>query len=129
MNTLFQNTFEITEIDPHGKKFDKVSRIMATSSQTDLQLTIDINTEIYPLAPNTTIELVLATLDNPALLNQSIKDFDYVMYGKVYKYNDVGNSRTSVYCSFGGLLMLLAGDYRQLQAISVGQYLYLMIRK
>jgi DNA-directed RNA polymerase I, II, and III subunit RPABC3 len=56
-------------------------------------------------------------------------DYDYVMYGKVYKYDDSNSAKVSVYCSFGGLLMCLAGDYRALQNIQVGQYLYLLLRK
>jgi DNA-directed RNA polymerase I, II, and III subunit RPABC3 len=57
----FSSIFEIQEIDPHGKKFDRVSRIIATSEQTEL--TLDVNTEIYPLAASDRLTLVLATIE------------------------------------------------------------------
>ncbi|KAI8926414.1 RNA polymerase [Entophlyctis helioformis] len=144
-NQLFQDIFEITDVDPHGKKFDRVSRIIATSENVDMEVTLDVNTEIYPLRAAEKFTLALATslaLDG-APVDASKKepwrdysnqktladDYEYVMYGKVYKYDDTGGSKVSVYTSFGGLLMCLVGDYRQLQALTVGQYLYLLMRK
>ncbi|KAI8898138.1 RNA polymerase [Globomyces pollinis-pini] len=140
-NILFEAHYEISDIDPHGKKFDRVSRIIATSENVISELTLDVNTEIYPLKTGNKFYLVLAqSLDGQVTdntkkdawkpLGKSLADdYDYVMYGKVYKYDDANNSKVSVYCSFGGLLMCLAGDYRALQSIVVGQYLYLMMRK
>jgi DNA-directed RNA polymerases I, II, and III subunit RPABC3 len=61
-NSIFSNIFEIQEIDPHGKKFDRVSRISASSDSVDMELTLDVNTEIYPLQATERITLVLATL-------------------------------------------------------------------
>ncbi|EGF81655.1 hypothetical protein BATDEDRAFT_10541, partial [Batrachochytrium dendrobatidis JAM81] len=151
---LFQDIFEITDIDPHGKKFDRVSRIVATSENIDMGVTLDINTEIYPLRPSDKFTLALAStlaLDgnpvdtskkqpwrDPSFATPSsgttgkkslADDYDYVMYGKVYKYEDEGGAKVSVYASFGGLLMCLAGDFRQLQNLNVGQYIYLLMRK
>jgi DNA-directed RNA polymerase I, II, and III subunit RPABC3 len=63
-------------------------------------------------------------------LGKSLADeYEYVMYGKVYKYDDSNQSKITIYASFGGLLMCLSGDYRALAKIEVGQYLYLLIRK
>jgi DNA-directed RNA polymerases I, II, and III subunit RPABC3 len=56
-------------------------------------------------------------------------EYDYAMHGKIYKYDDNGNTKVSVYASFGGLLMCLAGDYRQLQTLKIGTYIYLLMRK
>eukprot|EP00842_Homolaphlyctis_polyrhiza_P002852 jgi/Hompol1/3568/HPOL_001621-RA len=148
---LFQDLFEVSEVDPHGKKFDRVSRIVANSKNIDMEVTLDVNTEIYPMAINEKFTLALAStlsLDGtpidtskkqpwrdpnsvPADKRTETLDasFDYVMYGKVFKYDDAGAAKVSVYASFGGLLMCLAGDYRQLQSLTVGQYLYLLVRK
>lgn len=35
----------------------------------------------------------------------------------------------SVYISYGGLLMCLEGDYRHLQNLTVGENIYLLMRK
>lgn len=55
--------------------------------------------------------------------------YDYVMYGKVYKYKDAGGGRVEVFVSYGGLLMLLAGDPRKLSHLEVDSSLYLLMRK
>jgi DNA-directed RNA polymerase I, II, and III subunit RPABC3 len=139
-NQIFQAFFEITDIDPHGKKFDRVSRIVATSDNILSEVTLDINTQIYPMQVGEKFTLLLVeSLDGSVVdvkqkeqwkpIQKSLADdYDYVMYGKVYKYED-NNQKVSVYVSFGGLLMCLAGDYRALQHIQVGQYLYLVMRK
>ena len=136
-NQIFQGQFEIQDIDPHGKNFDRVSRIVCSNDLSDL--TLDVNTEIYPLQVGDTFTLLLvesldgSIIDTKQKQSYSVQqksladDYDYCMYGKVYKYEDQG--KVSVYVSFGGLLMLLSGDYRLLSRVQLGQYLYLLIRK
>lgn len=58
--------------------------------------------------------------------------FDYVMYGKVFKYKDntsTGQVRVEVYISFGGLLMQLIGDPKKLEDLEVDNPVYLLMRK
>lgn len=55
-------------------------------------------------------------------------DFDYVMYGKIYKYDDTPSETITVYTSFGGLLMALTGSYRHMSNLSVGSNVYLLVR-
>jgi DNA-directed RNA polymerase I, II, and III subunit RPABC3 len=58
--------------------------------------------------------------------------FDYVMYGKVFKYKDntsLGHARVEVYISYGGLLMQLIGDPKKLEALEVDSAVYLLMRK
>lgn len=107
---LFQNLFEITDVDPHGKKFDRVSRIIATCEAVDMHLTLDVNTEIFPMHAGQKFSLVLAnslslkdqivdaskkaTWKPPVQGEKTLdEDYDYVMYGKVYKYDDKGQSQ------------------------------------
>ncbi|RKO91368.1 RNA polymerase Rpb8-domain-containing protein [Blyttiomyces helicus] len=144
-NQRFSEMFEVTEIDPHGKKFDRVSRITAKCENVAMDLILDVNTEIYPMAEAEKFTLTLASSlaldgttgdvskkeawrETPGERTLA-DDYEYVMYGKVYNYDDSGGTKVSVYASYGGLLMCLAGDYRQLQDISVGQHLYLLLRK
>lgn len=57
-------------------------------------------------------------------------DYDYVMYGLVYRVDDdESGSRLHIYISFGGLLMRLQGDAQHLADIAPDMYLYLMMKK
>ncbi|KAG2375261.1 hypothetical protein C9374_009884 [Naegleria lovaniensis] len=52
--------FEIKRIDPEGKKFDKVSRLYC-ESEDEMELVIDINTDIFPVDYGDKLTLSLAT--------------------------------------------------------------------
>ena len=134
-----------------------VSRIKATSPSSDLSLILDLNTEIYPLEKDELISLNLSSslrLDGkedkgwrdlgksePTLAD----DYDYVCYGKVYRFDESVKDSSdrvyvpyfllwpladgrSVYISFGGLLMNLEGSYRKLSKLAQDN-IYLLIRK
>lgn len=69
---MFTDTFVLTEVDmvPDGKdssrrvkdkKFDKVSRIEAHSASYTTEVVLDVNTEIYPMGPGDTFELMIAS--------------------------------------------------------------------
>ncbi|KAI8093197.1 RNA polymerase [Halteromyces radiatus] len=154
-NILFQDIFDIKDIDPNGKRFDRVSRVIARSENYEMDLTLDVNSELYPLDIAEKFSLMLASslaLDGStgtdtreswrerAPGERDLSDeYEYVMFGKVYRYDDStsgsgatnvsAGQRVSVYVSFGGLLMCLEGDYRHLQKITVGENVYLLMRK
>eukprot|EP00288_Rhodomonas_lens_P004735 CAMPEP_0177728472 /NCGR_PEP_ID=MMETSP0484_2-20121128/20899_1 /TAXON_ID=354590 /ORGANISM="Rhodomonas lens, Strain RHODO" /LENGTH=113 /DNA_ID=CAMNT_0019241247 /DNA_START=33 /DNA_END=374 /DNA_ORIENTATION=- len=111
-------------------------------SQTyNLELTLDVNTEIYPLKVFDRFSLALTTRlrkdDEPddGTWDQSgfeshADDFQYVMYGKVFKHHSKpGEPDMSVFVSFGGLLMHLRGDEAHLSKFDLDMRLYLLIRK
>eukprot|EP01101_Sappina_pedata_P008057 TRINITY_DN4395_c0_g1_i1.p1 TRINITY_DN4395_c0_g1~~TRINITY_DN4395_c0_g1_i1.p1 ORF type:complete len:146 (-),score=58.04 TRINITY_DN4395_c0_g1_i1:92-529(-) len=141
--SLFEDIFEVQDADKGGRKFDKVSRLECVSEVHGMQLTLDINYDVYPIQKGERFTLVLMSSLNPdggaeeryydPEMQSSIVDkYDYVTYGKVYKYiEEKGGSvpRVSVYVSYGGLLMQLTGDYRNLQAIEVEARIYCLIRK
>lgn len=55
-------------------------------------------------------------------------DYDYVMYGTVYKFEESSDTdKMSVYISFGGLLMRLEGGYRSLSNLKQ-ENAYILIR-
>lgn len=58
-------------------------------------------------------------------------DYEYVCLGKVYKFDDSvkGDNQTTAYASFGGLLMALRGSFRHLANVTVGENVYLLMRK
>ena len=58
--------------------------------------------------------------------------FEYVMYGKIFKYKDSSKSgviKVEVYISFGGLLLQLIGDPKKLETLEVDNSIYLLVRK
>ncbi|CAK8564441.1 unnamed protein product [Lathyrus sativus] len=137
MSELFFNDFfKVEDIDPDGKKYDKVSRIVARSEKYGMYMLLDVNTEIYPmnrkeifllaLSPS----LVLNTKDGPVSIQEK---FEYIMYGRLYDITADGLSRSppevEVYASFGGLQLMLRGDPSHCVKFAVDQKLFLLIRK
>lgn len=83
-----------------------MSRISATAESRDIQLVLDVNTEIYPLKQNQKLSLSLSnTLSLDGLVEEKeawrenlnkktmADDYEYVMSGKVYKFDDNGSSK------------------------------------
>merc|ERR1712000_146953 len=138
MATFFEDTFEVKNIDPEGKIFDKVSRLECSSVSYDMQLLLDVNTDIYPveLGDKLTVALAKSLTDNEmddGIFDQSGRasladEYEYVMYGKVFKCLEDKGSKVSTFVSFGGLLMMLKGDAAQLEKITVDNRIYLLMR-
>eukprot|EP00009_Paramoeba_aestuarina_P010494 CAMPEP_0201537804 /NCGR_PEP_ID=MMETSP0161_2-20130828/65804_1 /ASSEMBLY_ACC=CAM_ASM_000251 /TAXON_ID=180227 /ORGANISM="Neoparamoeba aestuarina, Strain SoJaBio B1-5/56/2" /LENGTH=144 /DNA_ID=CAMNT_0047944309 /DNA_START=74 /DNA_END=508 /DNA_ORIENTATION=+ len=139
---LFEDLFVVETKDANGKPFDLVSRFECQGENYEMTLTLDINTDIYPLKKTDRFTMALATsLDgypddgayNPSIAqSESLLDkFEYVMYGKVFKLEQVSTPvvKLAICASFGGLLMELTGDPRNLHDICLDQNLYMLIRK
>ncbi|ODV87288.1 hypothetical protein CANARDRAFT_194971 [[Candida] arabinofermentans NRRL YB-2248] len=143
-STLFDDVFTVQNVDT--ARYDKVSRVIANSTTTSTtSLTIDINTELFPISENDTLTITLAkslTTDEnsedflaangswrPLKPNQRslMDDYEYVMYGTVYKFEEGKSDNISVYVSFGGLLMCLEGNYRSLANLKQ-ENLYILMR-
>lgn len=115
--TLYEDTFSITSIQ--SGKYDRVYRIFGISSAADTTLSLDINSELYPILVGESIQLQLAStlnLDgtkddsgsgnrtawryNPSAIDgqqeTTLADlFDYVCFGKVYQFKEaVGGGDT-----------------------------------
>lgn len=146
---LFEETFVVTAVD--SKKYDRVARLTAESTDKQTAMTLDINTELYPCAEKETLTVVLATtlsLDGqsndddgkgwrdvskagaPGAGDSTLADmYDYVCYGKIYKFEDSPDGQTiKVYISYGGLLMSLVGPFKKLTPLRV-DYTYLLVKK
>ncbi|KAJ8100574.1 hypothetical protein POJ06DRAFT_107515 [Lipomyces tetrasporus] len=140
---LFDDLFTITTLD--NKRYDRVSRITATSNSTsDIHLTLDINTELFPVSTGEILSLAIAkTLSTESSSRNTstsgwrepkpgerglADDYDYVMYGTVYKFEEGKNDNIAVYVSFGGLLMCLEGGYKKLASLKQ-ENVYLLIRR
>eukprot|EP00696_Hemimastix_kukwesjijk_P017621 gnl/Hemi2/6306_TR2161_c0_g10_i1.p1 gnl/Hemi2/6306_TR2161_c0_g10~~gnl/Hemi2/6306_TR2161_c0_g10_i1.p1 ORF type:complete len:146 (-),score=56.79 gnl/Hemi2/6306_TR2161_c0_g10_i1:40-477(-) len=141
---LFEDIFDVKDIDPDKKRFDRVSRLVCKSENYEMELVLDVNIQIYPMEINQKFSFALASsvsLDGdpdtgtyiqnrgPSLLDK----YEYAMYGKVFKCEEEKKSgynvRLCVLASFGGLLMRLVGDPRNLQSIELDQRIYLLMRR
>ncbi|KLO14481.1 RNA polymerase I [Schizopora paradoxa] len=157
-NFVFDDMFTVDAIDKDGKKFDRVSRLFAHSLNNDMQLTLDYNIELYPLKVDEDFSLVLASSlargGTEATANGTAEggdeekkdthqwrpdgkgrrgieeDYEYVMFGKVYRFADEKTKEVvTAYISFGGLLMSLTGSYRHMTNIVLGEQVYLLLRR
>ena len=145
-NTLFDDIFQVLEVDPG--RYNRIARIEATSTtQDNCKLTLDINTELFPVQPQEQLTVTIASSLSiegedyaevsgttrswrpPQPGERSIADdYDYVMYGTAYRFEEVNKDLIAVYYSFGGLLMRLEGNYRTLNNLKQ-ENAYLLIRR
>ncbi|CAE5960193.1 unnamed protein product [Arabidopsis arenosa] len=139
---LFEDIFVVDKLDPDGKKFDKVTRVQATSHNLEMFMHLDVNTEVYPLAVGDKFTLALAPTLNldgtpdtgyftPGAKKTLADKYEYIMYGKLYKISerDGKTPKAELYVSFGGLLMLLKGDPAHISHFELDQRLFLLMRK
>ncbi|KAH6989417.1 hypothetical protein BGZ61DRAFT_478416 [Ilyonectria robusta] len=142
--TLFEESFTVTDYDQ--SKYDRVARISCTSSDSQTVMTLDINMELFPCAVSDTLHVVLSTtlsLDGTKDDDKGWRDvgkagdapatiadlYDYVCYGKIYKFEETYDGNTiNTYVSFGGLLMSLQGPIKKLTPLRVDN-VYLLIKK
>ncbi|GIX68422.1 DNA-directed RNA polymerases I, II, and III subunit RPABC3 [Caerostris extrusa] len=95
---LFEDIFDVKDIDPEGKKFDRVSRLHCESESFKMDLILDVNTQAYPMDLGDKFRLVVAsTLKESGQPDEgewnAIQDavpsradaFEYVCYGKIYR--------------------------------------------
>ncbi|KAF5773578.1 putative RNA polymerase, Rpb8, nucleic acid-binding protein [Helianthus annuus] len=143
VETLFEDIFRVDQLDPDGKKFDKVNRIEARSDQLDMYMQLDVNTEVYPMHVGDKFMMVLASTLNldgtpdsgfftPGGRKSLADKFEYVMHGKLYRISEEGsgaNVKADIYVSFGGLLMLLRGDPSIAAKFELDQRLFILMRK
>ncbi|KAL3473019.1 hypothetical protein BJX99DRAFT_202850 [Aspergillus californicus] len=140
---LFEDTFTITTIN--NLKYDRVSRLTCTSSDSQTTFTLDINSELYPVSVGESLSMALAsTLSLDGKEDSGAKtgwrevgmgehtlanDYDYVCHGKVYRFEEGSTSgNMAVFVSFGGLLLYLEGPYKKLAPLRI-DYTYLLLKK
>ncbi|RMZ72551.1 hypothetical protein GMOD_00007550 [Pyrenophora seminiperda CCB06] len=139
---VFEETFNIRAIN--NKKYDRVSRILGTSTDSQIKMTLDINHELFPVTKGASINLVLATtlaLDGSAkgendtmwrnVGRQGVTTladmYDYVCYGKNYRMEGGDGEIIKYYASFGGLLLYMEGPHRKLSGLKIDD-IYMLIK-
>ncbi|EOA38655.1 hypothetical protein CARUB_v10010575mg [Capsella rubella] len=139
---MFEDIFVVNKLDPDGKKFDKVTRVEATSHNLEMFMHLDVNTEVYPMAVGDKFTLAMAPTLNldgtpdtgyftPGAKKTLADKYEYIMHGKLYKISerDGKTPKAELYVSFGGLLMLLKGDPAHISHFELDQRLFLLMRK
>jgi DNA-directed RNA polymerase I, II, and III subunit RPABC3 len=107
-----------------------------------MDLVLDYNNQIYKLPAGCRFTFCLArtlALDgsnDPNEFNQSeesslMDGYEYVMHGKVFKITAAATkeAKMEIFASFGGLLMSLRGDPRNLSKIELDMRIYCLIKK
>jgi DNA-directed RNA polymerase I, II, and III subunit RPABC3 len=100
---LFEDTFKVDQVI--DDKYDRVERILCTSVDGLTAMTLDINKELFAARVGESLHMVIATtlaLDGSKDDDKGWRDvgkaggadatladmFDYVCYGKIYKFED-----------------------------------------
>lgn len=80
---LFEDIFNVKDMDPEGKKFDRVSRLHCESESFKMDLVLDINSWIYPMDLGDKFRLVLATTlqedGRPGSYRSALNDFSEIV--------------------------------------------------
>ena len=141
---IFEDQYKVTSVDPAGKKYLRVSRIVAKADTLDIVISVDINSDIYPITAGERITIALAhTLDLDGQRESEYYDhsvyhreslmsqYDYVMHGQVFECNTDDQTLQKVYAlaSFGGLLMKVEGSVEVLRDVSFNKKFYILIKK
>ena len=158
-NRVFEETLDVQYIDKDLKVFDKVQRCEGETQDSKYYISMDINSEIYPMKKGASYKLLLAksiydSKPTPSHFeyelfantkNTLMDNFDYVMCGKVFQFSldkkkkdDTENIDTlSISISFGGLLFQISrlkkdektGKPKGFEDINIDDVLYLLIKK
>ncbi|KAL7544502.1 hypothetical protein ACHAWF_007882 [Thalassiosira exigua] len=141
---IFEDIFEIGQLNPEGKPFEKANRLRAAGGTFDCDLLLDFNCDIYDLREKEEITLVLASTLRPdggpadqfsygvSSMEPSLADnYEYAMHGRVFDVRCNRGLFVIVSVSFRGLLMRLVGDPQHLKRLSDSpdQRLYLLLKK
>ncbi|KAH7646969.1 RNA polymerase II B8 subunit [Cryptosporidium bovis] len=133
---LFEDRFIINSVD--NGKFERVGRIRGRSVGFDADLIMDINNELFPVREKESLYIGLSSQVSPGTDGivwdnsgpQTLMDqYDYVMYGKIYRVEEKQSDRRSLYASFGGLLMSITADRNLLGDFSLDMRIYCLVRR
>ncbi|GFE53716.1 RNA polymerase subunit [Babesia ovis] len=134
---VFEDRFLVRSID--NSKFERVSRISAKSTGFDAELLLDINSDIFPVTVKSMLHILITNnllpsgsdvnLSDYSDLPSLMRDYEYAMYGKIFKFEDVSSESRTIYASFGGLLMSLTADKQVIADLDLDMRIYLMARR
>lgn len=134
---LFEDRFEVRSVD--NSKFERVSRLKGKSSGFDADIQLDVNSDIFPIREKQRLYIGLTNQlqqttrkDDAAAWSSALpflEEYDYVMYGKIFRLEESSSERRTLYASFGGLLMALTADKHVVGDLELDMRVYILIRR
>jgi DNA-directed RNA polymerase I, II, and III subunit RPABC3 len=105
---LFESSFSLTNVN--AQKYDRVARLTATSTSNTTFITLDVNTDLFPIAVGDRVHIMLAStlqLDGTKDDGKGWRDvgkgepsladmYDYVCHGKIYRFEEGGDEGDEV---------------------------------
>ena len=139
--TEVKGDFNVQKFDAQ-QPFETVKRYQLINK--DYKIFVDVNIDLFPIADHDKIKLeftkTLNTDETPTNLedgytrnfgeNTKMDEYDYAMAGKVFKFvDDEKEKKLAVIASFGGLLLMVYGSPEKLKAYSMGDDVFLLMKK
>lgn len=136
---LFEDRFEVRSVD--NSKFERVSRLKGKSSGFDADIQLDVNSDLFPVKEKQRLYVGLTNSlhassggckdDSSAWAEPAacLKEYDYVMYGKIFRIEECSSERRILYASFGGLLMALTADKHVIGDLELDMRIYILIHR
>jgi len=124
MSLLLEDEFRVEQLNPDGKKFEKVDRLIARGVHSEIEMLMDVHGELFEVAKDDKLSVTL-TKDEP----KDLSKWHYAMHGTVYSYKHVQDKDVEVHLSHGGLLARLRGGDAHLGKLDVDVDLYTLVKK
>lgn len=129
---LLEDKFTVESCD--NSKFERVTRVKGRTTAFDAEVTLDINTSIYPVKVGDVLTFSFAAqragAGGPSVELKSLMDeHEYVMLGKIFSEEDKPPERRAVYISFGGLLCGVIADRAILSEFVLDKRVFILISK
>lgn len=112
---LFEDIFDIRALNENGKQFERVNRLHCKGTTFDIDIVVDVNSELFDAAAGDRVALVFASTLNldgqpndgnyhPENANiPTLADaYDYVMHGRVFHIKHIEGQKVEIQASFGG---------------------------
>ena len=105
----------------------------------EFEIVLDINTDLYPVTKGEFYKISIASAGNVedeasdyySILESKSSLFDeyeYVMHGKVFRYELHDDDKISQYISFGGLILKIKGDVKYLKSLEIDSKVFLLMK-
>lgn len=124
---IFEDTLKVTEVDPDGKRFDRVSRaVCETVGSQPVSVVFDYHSQLFPLkcGDKVKVSMYLENAANPVDDSRA----EYATNSIIFKFEQC-KEVVSVYMSAGGLLTSLKTESSKIPEIVSGSKVITLFSK